>query len=399
MKRAKRAFPILSDNDLAELNDSFPYGEFSGTFWSAKRVDSPTEIRKLLDSFRLVGRKIRHVWTESHDYQHSKEGLENAVYNDLHDRLGLSEADAQADSDLDSFDPRARIARCMEIDTPLVLEFDSRETFEIDVTDAPTYRMSMNRIPRRLLENNFDNVNPQVMFSPVLGKTIAAVDLRTVPEGYDDESVEAVLFRLDDGNTLEIQGWFDFIELALLAGDGKTITESVDVLRPGFFNYEDLHRDRRTGFEAKDATLWFGRKGRSKLGPFAMELSILAPRGKRPNRAFIDGRDALGLALGICAKRPAAFATREATDWSVSEWHSVLDAGRQFLSGPRLADVATPAARLFFETPPTSCSTFWGDTDEDRMRRQRDRLLLCLDEIRRWMETACPPDSHIRLQW
>ncbi len=35
----------------------------------------------------------------------------------------------------------------------------------------------------------------------------------------------------------------------------------------------------------------------------------------------------------------------------------------------------------------------------DNDLEKRDSLLLCLDEIRRWMETACSPDNRIRLQW
>lgn len=399
MKRPKRPFPILSDEQLAELNDSFSYEEYRDDFWSAKPIVSPAEFRTLIDSFRLVGRKIRHLWTESHEYRHATDSLESSIYDDLKDRLGLSEAEAQAGSSIHSFDRRARIARCMEIDMPFVIEFDSRETFEIFVTDAPTYRISMNRIPRRLVENSFGNVNPNVMFAPALGRTITAVDLRIVWEGTDNEGVEAILLRLDDGKTLEIEGWFDFLEVALLGRDGKPLTEFVEALRHGFFNYEDLHDDRRTGFEAKDSTLWFGQKGRTKLGKFAMVLTLLSIKGTMRNRALVDRRDALGLALGICAKHPDAFSARNPLDWSREECFAVLDTGKRLLAGSRLSDNASPAARLFFETPPSAWSIAWSHNDEDRMNIKRNRQLLCLDEIRRWISAALPPDGRIRLEW
>lgn len=399
MKRPKRTFPILSGEELAKLNDTFPCGEFDATFWSAPTVGTISGIRALLDSFRLAGRNIRHVWTTSHDYQHSAAPLENAVFNDLLNRVGLSESDAHAGASMASFDPRARIARCMELDQPFVIEFDSRETFEIDVTNAPEYRISMNRIPRRLLENRFDNVDPEVMFAPVLGRTIASIDLRTFPDGADDETVEAVLFRLDDGNTLKLQGWFDFLEVSLLSPDGHPLTESAIALRQGFFNYEDLHSDPRTGFEAKDATLWFGPKGRSRLGRHAMVLTLSGPSGKRRARAFVDCRDALGLVLGICARRPDALAMREPSDWSAEEWLDVLETGRRLLAGPRLSDNGSPAARLFFE-PPCSRGAVWADgSDEEMMERKRKRLLACLDEIRRWLGTDLSSRCRIRVEW
>ena len=90
--------PMLSDEEVAAMNDKFPGGEFDWARWSAKSVSGATEIRSLLDSFRLVGRKIWNVWTTSHDYFNDKDGLEDAVCSDLADRLGLSDAAARAGS-------------------------------------------------------------------------------------------------------------------------------------------------------------------------------------------------------------------------------------------------------------------------------------------------------------
>ena len=129
------AATMLSDKELAALNDPFPKGEFWAADWSAQTFLNATEIRELLDSFHLVGRKIWNVWTTSHDFANDKTGLPNAVYTDLADRLGIPDANAKAGSSIYALARRAKILRRMEIDTPFVLEFDTRETFEIDVCD------------------------------------------------------------------------------------------------------------------------------------------------------------------------------------------------------------------------------------------------------------------------
>lgn len=396
-----RTCPMLSDEELAARNDKFPGDEFEWAAWTAKSVAFATETRNLLDSFRLVGRKIWNVWTTSHDYTNDGDGLEDTVCSDLADRLGWSEDRARSGSSIHALARRAKIRRRMEIDRPFVLEFDSRETFEIDVETAPTFRISMNRIPLRLLDGKFDNVNPMVMFSPVLGRTIASVDLRTVPEGGKDDTVDAILLRLDNGLVLEIRGFYDYLDVDLLARDGKPKVASILSLRQGFFNYEDLHFDPATGFEAKDATLWFGWKGERMLGNYAIVLTPTGlpgrPRPIVPGR--IDRRDALGIVFGLCAKRPEGIASWGAIELTAAEWFSVLETGREILSGARLSNGGSPLSRLFFETPPPVREYFWDKTtDEDRMRMKRNRCRLCLSEIVRWSRKAIPLDGGVRVE-
>ena len=393
--------PMLSDEELAAQNDKFPGDEFDWARWSAKSVSGATEIRSLLDSFRLVGRRIWNVWTTSHDYFNSKDGLEDAVCSDLADRVGLSDEAARAGSSIYALARRAKIARRMEIDRPFVIEFDSQETFEMDVDIAPTYRISMNRIPLRLLQDKHDNIDPMTMFAPVLGRTIVSVDLETVPEGGQDDSVESVLFRLDNGDTLKLRGFYDYLDVWLHDRRDKPRLASIECLRHGFFNYEDLHFDRGTGFESKNATLWFGWKGERMLGNHAI---VLTPTGAsaRPRpivSARIDRRDALGIVLGLCAKRPESIASWGAVELSAAEWFAVLGTGREILSGPRLSNDASPLSRLFFETPsPVREHSLDRTTDEDRMRMKRDRNRLCLSEVVRWSQKTIPSDGGIRIE-
>lgn len=84
-----------------------------------------TEIRSLLDSFNLIGRRIWNVWTTSFDFFNNKEGLEDSVCSDLGNRVGLSDNAACSASSIHALARRARIERRMEIDKPFVIEFDS----------------------------------------------------------------------------------------------------------------------------------------------------------------------------------------------------------------------------------------------------------------------------------
>ena len=87
---------VLSDDELAKLNDSFPDGKFDWCRWSAESVEGVSAIRALLDSFHLVGKRIANVWTESYDFFNTKEEIEDEVFSDLVDRLGFTEEAARA---------------------------------------------------------------------------------------------------------------------------------------------------------------------------------------------------------------------------------------------------------------------------------------------------------------
>ena len=391
----------LSDAELVTLNDSFPGGVFNPVNWSAETVTDVTAMRKLLDSFCLVGKRISNVWTESFDFLNNKEGLEDAVFSDLVDRLGLPEEAARAGSSIYALDERAEIIRGMEIDTPFVIEFDTRETFEMDVEIAPAYLISMNKIPVRLLKGKYDNVNPGVMFSPVVGCTITAVDFKVVPEGGQEDSVQAILFRLDNGFTLELEGFFDFLDVTLLDHKGKPCNVSVADLREGLFNYEDLHFDPATGFEAKNALLWFGWKGRQKLGEYAVCLTpiLCGEMSRLSESVLVDIRDAVGIVFGLWSVRPESFANSRPVELSNAEWRAVLGDGDAFLSGGRLASGDSPLAWLLSESQPLSFDD-QDDTDSCKTARLRklDRLRQCLSEIRRWVDKVLPAECGMRIE-
>ena len=227
-------------DELANLNDSFPDGKFDWCKWSAESVEGVSAIRALLDSFHLVGKRIVNVWTESYDFFNTKGEIEDEVFSDLVDRLGFTEEAARAGSSIYALDERAEIPRRMEVSTPFVIEFDTRETFEMASEIAPTYRISMNKIPVQLLKGKYDNVDPGVMFSPVVGRMITAVGIKTSPEGGQEDSVRAVMFRLDNGMSLELEGFSDCLYVDLFDYNGNPCTGSIALLKKGFFNYEDL---------------------------------------------------------------------------------------------------------------------------------------------------------------
>lgn len=233
MSPERRARIKIEADELASLNDSFPDGKFEWCRWSAESVEGVSSIRALLDSFHLVGKRIANVWTESYDFFNTKEEIEEEVFSDLVDRLGFTEEAARAGSSIHTLDERAEIPRRMEICTPFVIEFDTRETFEMDVEIAPTYRISMNKIPVRLLKDKYDNVDPGVMFSPVVGRIITAVELKTMPEGGREDTVRAVVFRLDNRMSLELEGFFDYLYVDLLDHKGKPCMGSIASLRGG----------------------------------------------------------------------------------------------------------------------------------------------------------------------
>lgn len=382
MQSDKTSNAMLSDDELVMLNDSFPGGTFDSSRWSAKSVYGVSAIRALLDSFHLVGRRIANVWTTSHDYFNDENGL-----------------------DANGHDEQADVQRCMEIDEPFVIEFENRETFEMDVVMSPTYRISMNKIPIRLLKSKYDNVDPGVMFAPVVGRTITAVDFRTIPESGQDDSVESVLFRLDDGCALELSGFYDFIDVTLRDRTGEPCTVSLSDLSDGLFNYLDLHYDPSSGFEAKDRLLWFGWKGARKTEGYAVCLTpvLSGSHVRRPEPARVDIRDATWLVMGLYLNRPEAVANMDSIELSEAEWRAVLDAGDALLSGGHLATGDSPIARLLLEATPSSweCVGIGSDGPDPwntARLRKLERFRTCLSEVRRWSAMVLPADGCMRVE-
>lgn len=263
---------MLSDLFYEKGQDRFENFEFSGKAWSAPCLEEPTKIKALLDSFHLVGRRIKKLRLIGLNYLMGRDQIENSVYGSLTE---LPEEERQKRSDYKNIAFDALFERSAQIDEPLLVMFEDEEVFEIDTPQEPIFRMSMNRIPWWIdAGTNLPNVHADVLFSPCLGKKIKDVEVHTYKtkehpmyrcpfdeEPFEREFVGDIVLRFEDGTGLSIGGWIDFTLVQHIDSNNSVTSIAWQELQPGLFNWEDLHDDPVTGYEAESSSLFFGRKG------------------------------------------------------------------------------------------------------------------------------------------
>lgn len=90
---------------------------------------------------------------------------------------------------------------------------------------------------------------------------------------YQREFVSHITLRLENGMGLQIAPDLDYCEVSCVDASGEMTKMRFSELKETLFNWEDLHNDEVTGFEAKSPMLFFGRKGAEHTERPYMSLS------------------------------------------------------------------------------------------------------------------------------
>lgn len=237
-------------NFYVEGNNQFQNGEFSSQIWAAPHVASPAFIREILDSFQLIGRRVRRMKMIGLAYNLVREWLEESAYNALE---GLSEEELQERSSYENISPEMEFIRFAEIDEPLLIEFEDGDVFEIDTPQTPEYRIGMNCIPWDIgAGTNLPNADANTLFGPALQKKVVSLEIKTFHADYeptcyttfhDDlssrELVSGIILWLENDIGIRVEGWMDFCHVSLVDRAEETLPISFRELKPALFNWED----------------------------------------------------------------------------------------------------------------------------------------------------------------
>lgn len=332
---------MLSDCLYKKGQDRFENYKFSGKTWSAPCLENPKEIKALLDSFDLVGRRIKKMRFIGLNYRLVQDGIENSVYTSLSE---LPEEERQKRSDYKNIAPEALFARCAEIDEPLLIMFEDEDVFEIDTPQEPIFCMSMNRIPWWIdAGTNLPNVHADVLFSPCLGKEITDVEVHTYKtnkhpfyryifdgEPFEREFVGNIVLRFEDGSGLSIGGWSDYTLVQHIDSNNTETAITWDELQPGLFNWEDLHHDSVTGYEAESPSLFFGSKGAAHAkAPF---MSLSTESSESVLHIPVDQFSLLGWCFAKITNVP--FDEYGEYHFTYEQWHNILSEANYILVIP-----------------------------------------------------------------
>ena len=268
---------MISNTIYSKGRDSFKDYTFSAREWSAPTMVSPEEIRERIDSFALCGRKIKRMRLIGLSYFHTRDWVEEAAYRQVEH---LPEEERQRKSNYPTIDPTMQFSRYAQIDEPFLIEFEDGDIFEVDTPQDPEFRMSMNCIPWWIKAGtNQPNAEADVLFSPCVGQEIVSVEVNTRitdkdpmffcafdEPPYQRELVSNVTLRLGNGLGLQISPDIDYCEVACVDASNEWVKISFSELKDALFNWDDLHNDEITGFEAESHMLFFGRNRKvSKL--------------------------------------------------------------------------------------------------------------------------------------
>ncbi len=337
---------MMKETFYTNGKNQFKDDVFDSREWSAPYMVDVNEIKDRINSFNLVGRRIKDIRFIGLCYNLRREWIEEKAYNDA----SGSEEEKQRLSDYEQIPDDLQFLRFAEIDEPLLIKFEDEtdsddifydgDVFEIDTPQQPEFRMSMNSIPWWIdAGTNLPNMEANILLSPCIGKTIAKVEVNTYltkkdpmafqsfPDGSERELVSSIILRLEDGTGILIEGWIDFCHVSCVNSANEELLITFDELKKGLFNWEDLHIDTVSGFESNSSTLFFGRCGADHCDEPFMTLSPSNSNSRL--HISVDDFTLLGWSIGDLFEWFDEYGHYE---YSYLQWATILDEAEKLLS-------------------------------------------------------------------
>lgn len=347
---------MLEKTYYSSGKNEFKNNVFSWHEWSAPTMVSPVEIRELLSSFKLEGRKVRRLKIVGMAYNLSRVWIENRAYM-FHSEL--EEEERQKRSQYDNIASEVSFCRYVEIDEPLMIEFDDGDRFEIETPQEPEFSISMNCIPWDIeAGTNDQNVDANIIFAPCIGKTVISADVETYMTDKDPmfgfpfdekhskkELVSSVILSFEDGSDIRIAGWTDYCTVALFNGEGENDEILFGELKPALFNWEDMHTDKLTGYEVNNNEFFFGKLGaRHTERPY-----ITLMPGDKDITLNIAVDDFLLFDWSITNYMKKQFNGYENHVFTKKQWEKILEEAEKLFSFPTFDDLFEYMCGLTFK--------------------------------------------------
>lgn len=253
---------------MTDNTDFMNIDKFSEKEWSAEWLYTPENARREAIALNFKGRKIKRLRFIGLCYDLRRDDIEEYAYLRLE---GYEEKKRHLLASYDYISPEMPFPRAVEIDEPLLIQFEDGDVLEIESPRENEYRMSINHVPWWThAEINNPNASADVIFSPCIGKCIESVDIVTDLSEKDpicrlygsmSELVSRLEIRFNDGNGMCFSGLDDFCHVAYLNPVNEVGRMPFRQLKEALYNWEDIHIDEESNFEARTGTFYFGRKG------------------------------------------------------------------------------------------------------------------------------------------
>ena len=366
---------MISETLISKGKNNFDDYVFSSLEWSAPTMVSPEEIRRRLNSFKLIGRKITRLRFIGLSYFHTRDWIEDSAYNALPD--DMSEEERQFKSDYNNINPALELPRCSEIDEPFLICFENGATFEIDAPQEPEFRFSLNCIPWNIDSGcNGPNLDANIFFAPCIGKRIVDVEVNTYfsdkdpmygclidDSGEKHEMVSRIVLWLEGDIALSISSCIDFCEIKCIDRNNDILPIAFEELKPALFNWEDLHIDETVGYEAESSSFYFGDTGAFHVGSPCITLE---PDGTETS-LHIEEDDFNFWAWCITNFLHERFCEFDDYEFSYAQWNGILDEADKILSFESfdsLFDYMVSASKYGLRFMNCEGTEFWKNKDK-----------------------------------
>lgn len=133
---------MMNETFYTNGKNKFKNDEFDGNEWSAPYMVDVNEIKDRINSFNLVGRKIKNIRFIGLCYNLRREWIEEIAYNNA---TG-SEEEKQKFSNYDSIPDELQYLRFAEIDEPLLIKFEDETESRNKLNTNPAHVMAITMI-------------------------------------------------------------------------------------------------------------------------------------------------------------------------------------------------------------------------------------------------------------
>lgn len=249
----------INNRNIKWGSNDFKDGKFDFFEWSAPVIQDCDNLKEKVDSFRLIGRRIKSMRFVGHCYNLNEDGIEDRILDSLEEKgMDIKQYDNGLFyelPELDDLDQELPITcSCAMIDEPFIIDFeDDLGDLEIDYSEGSTVRLGSNCIPEGIEPGvNRRNFDADVLFSEIIGGMIKNIYIETSFElgsfadftgshGLDleeqEEYIHKITFVIENGQyhetyELSFNSFFDYGEIELTKF-GKQMVRSLSQFRKG----------------------------------------------------------------------------------------------------------------------------------------------------------------------
>lgn len=390
---------MFTDTVYSKGKDNFENYKFSSKEWSAPTTVSPEEIKNRLNSFNLVGRKIKELRLIGLSYFLTRDWIENSAYNAL--SKDMPEEERQIKSQYHNINPNLQLSRYSQIDEPVLIKFEDDDIFEIDTPCEPKFRFSMNCIPWFIdAGTNSPNVEANILFKPCIGKKIVEVAVDTYVsdehpmyhQPIDEnktkyEMVSRIVLWLEGDIGISISGWVDYCEVACIDRNNNTLQITFEELKPALFNWEDIHIDNVVGFEANSCSFHFGDIGAEHTEtPY---MSLIPSGTDTALHIAVDDFDLFAWSMtNVLGEQFDEFDNYEL---SYSQWNDILNEAHKIVTFNTFDELFN------YMISTSECGLRYMNCAGAEFWKHKKRYLSQYEDMKKWSALTMKPDGKMNI--